>query len=157
MSIRSSATLATPDPGKELRKQRSLDGQGVQIQWPPARDLRGYFPPRAQTLLTSASGRRLERRTDVALNKKNGGKVMAKKAKSGGHHKGSRAQAKGRKETENVRAKVRTFIENSPHDGGLGSGTESSKLRALMRAGPESLKKKALMGAGPESLKKKAL
>src|SRR5262245_43027860 len=92
---------------------------------------------------------------------------MAKKAKSSGHQKRSR-QAKGRKGTENVQAKVRTFIENSPHDGGRGSGPESSKLRALTSSGPEALKKaltssgpealkKALMSSGPESLKKKAL
>ena len=79
---------------------------------------------------------------------------MAKKAKSAGHQKRPRVQVKGRREIENVQAKVQTFIENSPADGRLGSGPESSKVKALMGAGQESLKKKALMGAGQESLKK---
>jgi hypothetical protein len=91
--------------------------------------------------------------TDVALDKKIGGKVMAKKTKSGGHQKRSPVQVKGRKQTESVRAKVQTFVENMPFDGSQGGGLEPAKLKALL-SGAGSSKKKVLQGSGPESIKK---
>jgi len=91
--------------------------------------------------------------TDVAPDKKTGGKVMAKKAKSAGQQKRSPVHVKGRKEAESVQAKVQKFVENMPFDGSKGAGLEPAKLKALI-SGAGSSKKKALEGAGPEPSKK---